>query len=86
MNINDKLIEDLANSIHQKYNCLTSREHIKSAINIHLCDFYKSVTKSAVLMESAYSLSETSNNKSELSGDDSSEDMWKTITTSQFTR
>jgi len=83
MNIDDKLIEDLADSIHQKYDSLTSKAYIKIAINIHLGNFYKSVTKSAILMESAHSLS----TEPELCGDDSSsEEMWKSISKSQFTR
>ena len=49
-------------NIYQRYDSSTSREYIKNAINIHLCDFYKSVTKTAILMKSECGLSNYNDN------------------------
>ena len=83
MSIEEKLCDELSFAIHAKYNGIVSKEYIKNAILIHLDKFFKSVARSAVLMESAFTLS-SNDEEDEDDSDGSSGEMWKSISQSKF--
>ena len=70
----DKLINDLAETIHRRYRCLTSKEYIRNSISKHLDNFFKTVIDSSLLIESTFSLSSSE----ELDSDD---EMWQDLST-----
>jgi hypothetical protein len=74
----DKLINDLAETIHRRYRCLTSKDHIKDSISKHLDNFFKTVMKSSILMETAFSLSSSEESSQETASDD---EMWQHLST-----
>ena len=68
-------VDDLSSIIHTKYNGIVDIKYIKLAIPIHIDRFFKSVIKTAIVMEP------TPSSPSDSCG--SSAEMWVSISLSQ---
>ena len=77
----DKLINDLVETIHRRYRCLTSKDHIKDSISKHLDNFFKTIMESSVLMETSFSFSSSEELSQETASDD---EMWQDLSAIQM--
>jgi len=81
MNSNDGIVENIVDHVYGKYAALTSKDHIRNAVNTHLSGFIRSIVKSSVLFESACKIHSFQPTISPVS---SSEEMWDEFEKSQF--